>query len=354
MPDLIRYTALALQTRCDAINRCSGREEARAVMQQSLARIGAQIRASKTFIGDDVRLVVLPEYFLTGFPMQESIEAWQEKACLEMRDAIYDQLGEIAQSARVYIAGNAYELDANFPNLYFQTSFLINDSGALMLRYRRLISMFAPTPHDVWDRYLDVYGLDGVFPVADTELGRISAIASEEILYPEIARAHALQGAEILVHSTSEVGTPMASPKHVAKQARAYENMVYVISSNSAGIADTPIPSQSTDGMSAVFDYKGLKLIEAGFGESMVAFASVDLGALRAWRARPGMGNILSRQRTELFAPIYAKHTLHPANTLLDKKPTRAHFAQVQRAVLERMKLVTESLQGPARDLTRS
>jgi predicted amidohydrolase len=336
MTDAIRYTALALQTRCDAVNRCGDKEQARAVMENTVTRVGTQIRASKAFIGSDVRLVVLPEYFLTGFPMQESIEQWQAKACLQMQDKIYDQLAEIAQSAKTYLAGNAYELDPHFPDLYFQTSFVLNDSGDLVLRYRRLISMFAPTPHDVWTKYLDVYGLDAVFPVADTEIGRFGAIASEEILYPEIARAHAFKGAEIFVHSTSEIGTPMASPKHVAKQARAFENMSYVISANSAGIADTAIPSQSTDGMSAVFDYKGNKLIEAGFGESMVAFATIDLDALRAWRARPGMANVLSRQRTELFAPVYAQHIGYPANTLIDKQPTRAHFLETQLAVISK------------------
>ena len=43
----------------------------------------------------------------------------------------------------------------------------------------RLVSLSAPTPGDVWDRYLEVHGLDGVFPVADTPLGRLAAIASD-------------------------------------------------------------------------------------------------------------------------------------------------------------------------------
>jgi hypothetical protein len=65
---------------------------------------------------------------------------------------------------KLFLAGNAYELDRHFPGLYFQTSFVIAPSGDVVLRYRRLNSMFAPTPHDVWSKYLDIYGLDGVFP----------------------------------------------------------------------------------------------------------------------------------------------------------------------------------------------
>jgi predicted amidohydrolase len=331
------YTALALQTRCDAINRYTTRGDVRQHMQRTVQRLRAQIAASKAFIGSDLRLVVLPEYFLTGFPMGESIALWRELACLAMDDAIYQELGEICTKHNVYLAGNAYETDPNFPNLYFQTSFLLDDLGTMVLRYRRLVSMYAPTPHDVWSKYLEIYGMDAVFPVADTALGRFAAIASEEVLYPEIARAHALRGAEIYLHCTSEVGSAQLTPKAIAKRARAYENMAYLVSANSAGIAGTSIPEQSTDGMSCVVDYKGNLLVEAGFGESMVAFSTIDISALRAWRRRPGMANILSRQRTELFAPIYAQHSVYPANTLIDSQATREHFMVTQQSVITKL-----------------
>ena len=184
---------------------------------------------------------------------------------------------------------------------------MVAPSGAVVLRYRRLNSMFAPTPHDVWDRYLEVYGLEAVFPVARTEIGNLACVASEEILYPEIARCHAMRGAEILIHPTSEMGSPALTPKDVAKRARAIENMAYVVSANSAGIRGTPIPAASTDGMSKIIDPTGLVLAEAGPGETMAATAEIDLEALRRLRRRPGMANLLSRQRFELFAESYAR-----------------------------------------------
>jgi predicted amidohydrolase len=202
--------------------------------------------------------------------------------------------------------------------------------------------MFAPTPHDVWDRYLELYGLDGVFPVADTAIGRLAAIASEEILYPEIARALALRGAEVFVHSTSEVGSTRLTPKDVAKRARAIENLAYVVSANSGGFLDSDLAAHSTDGMSKIVDFLGEVRVEAGFGESAIACTEIDLAALRRYRRRPGMGNLLSRQRLELFAPVYGGEPVYPANTLLGPDgqlvaPDRAHFAATQRAVIERL-----------------
>jgi predicted amidohydrolase len=331
------FRAVALQVTCHAVNQAHDRTEARSLMQQSISRLSQQIAASIAFIGFDCKLVVLPEYFLTGFPMGESLAVWAEKACLEMAGAEYEALGQIAQKHGIFLAGNAYELDPNFPRLYFQTCFVLDPSGSIILRYRRLNSMFAPTPHDVWDKYLDCYGLEGVFPVAKTAIGNLAAIASEEILYPEVARCLAMRGAEIFLHSTSEVYGKERSPKEAAKISRAVENMAYVLSANTAGIANIPIPSASTDGGSKIVDYRGIVLAEAGSGESMAAFAEIDLDALRRYRRRPGLNNLLSRQRLELYAETYRQSHFYPVNTMLEGEVDRKHFIQTQRETIERL-----------------
>jgi predicted amidohydrolase len=342
MPDEITaYRALALQLTCHAVNRCADRDAARAQMARNIERIDRGVAGSKAFLGRDLRLVVLPEYLLTSYPLGESVEAWADKAAIDVDGPEYEALGAIAARHDVFLAGNAYETDRHFPGIYFQASFCVAPSGAVVLRYRRLVSMFAPTPHDVWDRYLDIYGLDGVFPVAHTGIGRLAAIASEEILYPEIARALALRGAEVFLHSSSEMGSPRLTPKDVAKRARALENLCYVVSANTAGIADVDIPFGSADGMSKVVDFLGDVRAEALSGESANACAEIDLAALRRYRRRGGMANLLSRQRLELFAATYAG-SVYPPNTLLGADgrpfaPDRSHFVATQRAVLERL-----------------
>ncbi len=335
------YRALALQLTCHAVNDCADSQAARARMLENVARVDRAVGGSKAFLGQDLKLVVLPEYLLTSYPLGEPIEAWRAKAAMEVDGPEYEALGRIAQRHGVFLAVNGYEADRNFPGFYFQASVCLGPDGNVVLRYRRLISMFAPTPHDVWDRYLEVYGLEGVFPVANTAIGRLAAIASEEILYPEIARALALRGAEVFLHSSSEVGSPLMTPKDLAKRARAVENLAYVVSANTAGIAGVDIPFGSADGRSKVVDYLGEVKAEALTGESANACAELDLVALRRYRHRPGMGNLLARQRLELFSSTYAQ-SLHPANTMLDDQgaavvPDRSHFLSVQRSVIERL-----------------
>lgn len=341
MPDIERYTALALQTRCDAVNWLS-KDDARIAMLAAIERIGDQIRGSAVMTGPDLRLVVLPEYFMTAYPVGDTIDGWADKVGIATDGPEYAALGAIAEKHKIWLAGNAYETDKNFPGYYFQACFIIGPSGDVILRYRRLISMFAPTPHDVWDRYLDVYGAEAIFPVVDTDIGRLACCASEEILFPEICRAHALRGAEIILHPTSEVSSRELTPKEIARRARAIENLAYVISANTAGVHGEGIPSQSVDGESKIVDYKGKVLASAANGESMAAHAQIDLAALRAYRRRPGMPNYFVRQRLELFAATYADTVVYPSNSLLataadNKVPDRSHFIEMQRATIDKL-----------------
>lgn len=332
-----RYKALALQVTCQTVNLCQNRTEVDTVIGKTLKTIDNQIAASKAFVGQDLKLVVLPEYFLTGFPMGETLSVWKDKATIEMNGVEYDKMAEIAVKNRIFLSGNAYETDFNFPNLYFQTSFIISDTGETILRYRRLNSMFAPTPHDVLEKYLEIYGYEALFPVAQTAIGNLACIPSEEILYPEIARCLMMRGAEVFCHSSSEVGSPLLTPKNVAKLARSIENMAYIVSANSAGMAGIAIPFASTDGSSKIVDYKGLVLCEAGNGESMVANADIDLAALRHFRQKPAMANLIARQRFELYAESYQNHSFYPPNTLLNHEPSKELFIQNQIKVIDRL-----------------
>ena len=127
----------------------------------------------------------------------------------------------------------------------------------------------------------------------------------------------------------------------IAKRARAFENMAYVISANTAGILDTGIPVGGPDGNSMVVDWKGNVLSESNSGETFTAFADVDIAALRAARRKPGMTNMLARQRNALFAAAYGTDSHQQANGLIDggavKVPDRDYFVRTMEVTIERL-----------------
>jgi predicted amidohydrolase len=340
--EIARYTAIALQTRCDAVNPDKTPEAARARMDGAIARVGREIAAARGFLqgfnGYPVRLVVLPEYWMTGFPLGETREEWMAKATIRPGGPQEAAIAAIASRFKLFVCSNHYETDEHFPGLYFQANVIYGPDGATVLRYRRMISLYTPTPYDVWDQYLEIYGPDAIFPVADTEIGVLGTIASEEILYPEVARMLTLKGAEVLLHLTSEVGSPALTPKHISKKARAVENMAYVVSANSAGIFGTPVTANATDGMSIVLDPYGRTLAEAGTGDTFNANAVLDIGELRESRQKTGMTNLLSRLPMAAFAPAYAQADHAPANFMADgRMRERAEVLEKQALTIKRL-----------------
>ncbi len=345
LPAPAPYAAVAMQLTARSVMGCADRAAASTQVIAHIAEVEAAIVGARAFIeqygGRPVRLAVLPEYLFTSYPVRISVPAFADLAAFAIDGPEYAALGAVAQRLGIFLAGNAYEADPHFPGLYFQTSFAIDPAGNVVLRYRRLFSMFAPSPNDVWDRYLDRYGLDGVFPVARTAIGNLAAIASEEILYPEVARAHALRGAEVFLHSSSEIGSPLATPKDIAKRARAFESMAYVVSANTAGITGAGLPLASADGNSQVVDPKGKILSQSYPGETFTAFADIDIAALRAMRRVPAMTNQLARQRPDIGAAVWHGIDAHRSNGLIagDNLVTadRAHFMRAQEEVIERL-----------------
>ncbi len=339
------FIAVSLQISSDAVNACKNREESSILMSNKINKISTYIKSIDPFLtsfnGLKPKLYVLPEYFLSSFPMGESIDRWKELAAIEMNGPEYDQLCKIADDSKCFISGNVYEVDTNFSEIYFQTSFVIGPNGKVILRYRRLISLFAPSPYDVWDKYIDHYGKEAIFPVVDTAIGRIGCVASEEILYPEISKCLSKKGMEILCHSTSEVGSPSLTPKEICRRARAIENMCYVVSANSASLQGIKLPPDGTSGMSKIVDYKGLVIAEANVGETYNANAILDIDGLRKARKRTGMTNILSRQPYNLYAEFYNEPSSLVPNAMLKGNeveiPNRDFFVKRQKQVIEKM-----------------
>jgi predicted amidohydrolase len=158
---------------------------------------------------------------------------------------------------------------ASTPDLEFlvtpgsQAALFLDPVGDVILRYRRIHTAQWVSPHDLLDAYLGRYGVDGLFPVADTELGRIGMLACGEILVPESARVLMLRGAEVLLHPTNE---PYSEAEEAAKIVAAAANMMYVVSANVAGpigfsdgepmndpVRGTPVQG----GHSRIVSYKG-------------------------------------------------------------------------------------------------
>jgi len=288
--------------------------------------------------GPPVRLMVLPEgsfqSMLIGFKGGD--RECEAKMALEFPGPETEALGRKARELNVYLAGNAYVIrDEDFPDRYFNKSFLIDPKGELIYTRTKLqVEPFEPeavgtcVPHDLWDRWIEIKGngnmMDALYPVADTEIGRIGMIICMEAGYPEIGRGLALNGAEVLIRQVYH--DPYVSNGWWELQNRSFamNNNAYVVAVNLGPQTygfDGPIYDIG-GGKSMIVDFRSHILVQREFSAADTFVSEcLDIEALRRYRLQNGFGRWFKDMRMEQFAAIY-QQPVYPKNQYLDTPPT--------------------------------
>ena len=331
------WVAVCMQVYTHIVNRTNNREDAMKIVNKSLDRWEELARAAVR--GTQKHLLLFPEFALQGFPLKESAEEWIDKACFEIPGPETERLQKLAQELKCYIGANSYEKDPDWPGRYFNVCYLIDDSGNIILKYRRINTVHTCSPHDILDQYLDKYGVEGTFPVAKTPLGNLAMFPCGEIMYPEAARMFTFRGAEVLLHPTSDSGADDRWSWQSAKKVRASENMAYLISANSTGMPAAFRGVNDLAGLSRIFDWDGRILAQGPSpGESVRCSSLIDIEALRRLRKIPGGGNRLLRQRLEIYRPLYNQTSMYPANQFANgPMDSKARIMEIQKDAIKNM-----------------
>jgi predicted amidohydrolase len=244
----------------------------------------------------DLKLVVFPEFFLTGpvSPLGPRLGPIAEKVGVTFPGREMDQIAAFAQEYKCYVAGGVFEYDPAWPQRFFNTAFIYDDAGNLIHKYRKIhcgdAMGFLPvtTPGSVYDRYVKTYGYDSLFPVTETPIGRLGTAICFDNNFPETYRALAQRGAEVIIHPTSEPHGSHRGGWDAARRARAYENTVYVLSCGHGGeyfLEGRAAPSARARGYSKIVNFDGSIQAEADTAGQVPLPGTIDLMALRRARA---------------------------------------------------------------------
>ncbi|MFT3907560.1 MAG: nitrilase-related carbon-nitrogen hydrolase [Steroidobacteraceae bacterium] len=308
------WRAASVQMHSNLAVTTPDRTAAWAVIDENLERCIALIESANRQ-ADPPRLYVCPEFAFQGAPHDMPVQQWIDKACCPVPGPITAPLQSLARRHALYIAGNQFETSDEWPGRYFNTSFLIGPSGDIILRYRRITTAAFPSPHDFMDDYLRRTPRDSVFPVVDTELGRLSMIPCSEISVPEVARVMMMQGAEVILHPTNG---KRSHAEDAAKIARCAENKMYLISANVAGPIGFSIDRKELGGRSRIIDHTGALLAyHEEADESTAVQAMIDIRALRQDRGEDDGPSSLLRARWEMYRPYFNAACFYPANGFL-------------------------------------
>lgn len=264
----------------------------------------------------DVRLLAFPE-FAHAIPAYDTAAELFEKLAVEIPNEHTTRYHRLAQKLGCYIqTGSFLERDPTYPGHVFNTTVLIVPGGILG-KYRKVNTWI---PWEVHTSPHDIKGYsDEIFPVVETELGRIAVATCYDWLFPETIRELAFRGAEILVRISAYMDPWGATEPMdwwtLINRTRALENTAYVVAANQ-GASLRNYPPFSWPGGSMVVDYDGRILAQAdpGPGEKVVV-APIDVGALRRERARRLGHDTRAHTRSSLYTYLDEAY-LEPASDI--------------------------------------
>lgn len=192
----------------------------------------AQVEALVATAADyKARLIVFPEYFSTQLltlydvkrPVTELV-----RVLAASKDRILELFAGLSSSRKVYIvAGTIPVLDESDENTVYNDSFLFSPDG----RYSSQGKLHMTR----WEREEWLVSPRNVLRIFDTEFGKMSINVCYDVEFPELARAAARRGANILVTPSCTDDRQGFLRVRYCAQARTIENQMYVIHSSTVG-----------------------------------------------------------------------------------------------------------------------
>jgi deaminated glutathione amidase len=171
-------------------------------------------------------LVVLPESATTGHtPGVDPLTLWDLVS--EVTGPVTGPIQEVAGRLGVHVVLGTYERGAERGTVH-NTAVLVGPSGEVLGSYRKTHVFYLE------DRAAGGWVTRGDRAVVvDTDLGRIGLLICYDGDFPELARAEAVLGAEVLCRPSALLRS--ADIWELTNRARAYDNHVFVVGANATG-----------------------------------------------------------------------------------------------------------------------
>lgn len=300
----------------------------RAAVVQTLARLGDYEynlslcrRATEEAVRQGAELVVFPECMDTGY-LFDSPAHCRALAELVPGGPFVDGLSELARNHSVYIASGITERGSDSGKI-FNSGILLDRQGAVRLRYQK---QFLATHDQNWFAFGECGN-----PVVDTDLGRLGLLICFDGRIPEIARALALQGAEVLLDMANFFAMDQAE---MWGPARAYENGVWLVAATKSGYER----SIYYPGGSMIVDPRGRVVSKIPYDTHAVAVADIDLDLAHDKRVyaqnnkfadrRPQLYSVLSRPYRDTPVSNVAETPVVPAQARTKVAAVQIHVSE--------------------------
>jgi predicted amidohydrolase len=200
---------------------------------ESFAQFEAQVEGLVETASDyECRLLVFPEYFicqlLTTLEKRDEPFDRQVRHLAKLEGRIVEMFQRLAKKSGMYIVGGTLPaVDPPDEETLYNECYVYGPTGEWEVQGKLHMTRFEKeewhvSPHTT-------------FRIFETDFGRIAVTICYDVEFPELARAAALKGANILVVPSCTDDRQGFLRVRYCAQARAIENQMYVIHSGTVG-----------------------------------------------------------------------------------------------------------------------
>ncbi len=225
--------------------------------------------------------------FLSGYMPKERLA----EAAQALDSPVLKRIAWAAKRAGKYVILGAPLADEKVRGRIYNAALLVHPDGRIDHYEKWFLPAFGPF-EEKW-----FFASGERLPVFDTKFGRIGLEICYDLFFPEITKAYAIQGADIVVCISASPSTTRKFFEALIP-ARAIENTVFLVYCNLVGPQDKMV----FWGGGCAVDPHGKVLAKTRYFESDTAIAEINLDVIRNFRKnRP----VLADARMESYLKIY-------------------------------------------------
>ena len=249
-------------------------------------------RYAREAVEAECDLIVFPECLMT--PFESTPEGF--RAAAEKQGGPFCQaVDALAARYGLWIVYTMNERNENPARQPYNTARIVDSEGVCRGFYRKT-HLFDAQGKRESDR---VSAGDELFAPIDTPFGRIGLSICYDLRFPEVARAAAVAGCDILINPAAWVAGPLKAEHWQALlRARAIENGMYVVGVGRVDPAGTPMRQRRFVGNSCVVDPFGIIHESGGFFDEELVLDEINLVNVREARA---FIPVFEHRRPELY-----------------------------------------------------